>query len=107
MYLNTITRRVKMQRYLLMLRFIDGSDGRMGKEFLSVVNEEWRISHDCDPSEGANDERGSGWIWDIITYHYVPIDESGRIDIADIKKLVSLSGCSILEKELSINYDEY
>lgn len=95
-----------MQKYLLALRFIDGSEGHLGKEFLSVVNKEWLISHGCDPSEGAKEEIGSGWIWSIITYHYVPIDENGKIDVADIEKLVGLSGCSMLEDELRINYDE-
>ena len=99
-----------MQKYLLTLRFIDGSEGKLGKEFLSVVNEEWLISHDCDPNEGVKEEIGgscSGWIWDTLAYHYVPIDENGKIDVADIEKLVGLSGCSMLEEELSINYDEY
>lgn len=93
-----------MQKYLLTLKFWD--DGS-SEEFLSIVNEEWLISHDCDPSEGVKEEIGSGWIWNIITYHYVPIDENGKIDVADIEKLVGLSGCSMLEHELSINYDEY
>lgn len=107
MFFNRLIGRAKMQKYLLTLRF---SDEHVGQEFLAVVNEEWLISHDCNPSEGVKEEIGgscSGWSWNIITYHYVPIDENGKINVADIEKLVGLSGCSVLEKELSINYDEY
>ena len=91
-----------MQKYLLTLSLIDGSEGNIKGHIHSVVSEEWLASHNFDPSEGVKEETEDGWgalLWDTLAYHYVPIDENGKIDMADIEKLIELSDCSILEKE--------
>ena len=98
-----------MQKYLLTLSLIDGSEGNIKGHLHSVVDEDQLVSHDFDPNEGIKHETEDSWctlLWDTLTYHFVPIDENGKIDMADIEKLIELSDCSILEREPDDDYDE-